>query len=449
MGRLTEGRLRYRSAFEGMGAFSYLWLGQSVTLLGNSVLRFAFVVRAWDAGRNVSSVTLLAVCAVIPQILLSPYAGSLVDRLSRRVALQLADVGGGAVVCALAGLYFSGHLTLWEIYVSVLLISAAAAFQYPALSSTIPLLVSQARLQRANGLLSTAQSVATICGPALAAPLLLAFGLGWILIVDLFTFAWAVLTACTVRLPDEERAAVARAAGIPSVGGLRYLFARPSLRNLIIVFFAVNLVMVIGLAVIQPMVLARTAGNTAALAAVTSSTGIGAVAGGLLLAAWGGPKSMVKGMMLGIIAMCASAEILTAVLRGPIAWCATLFAGSLLLPIVNGTLQTLIQLKVPQEILGRVFGAVQFTTRLSTPAAMAAAGPLADRLFIPWARRGSGLVGLLQHLTGHGAGSGLAVMLLLAGMCGIGAAIWGLANRTLREIDTQLTDRAETATAAA
>jgi DHA3 family macrolide efflux protein-like MFS transporter len=257
------------------------------------------------------------------------------------------------------------------------------------------------------------------------------------------------VTVCTVQLPHEERQIeTSRAAGIPSMGGLRYIFARPGLRNLILVFFAVNLVMVVGLVVIQPMVLARTDGNTTALAAVTRSTGIGAVAGGLLLAARRGPKSMVRGMMLGIIAMCASAEVLTAVLRGPIAWCVTLFAGSLLLPIVNGTLQTLIQLKVPQEILGPVFGAVQFTTRLSTPAAMAAAGPLADHLFLPWAQRRSGLVGLLQHVTGSGVGSGLAVMLLLAGACGIAAAIWGLASRTLRNIDAPLTLRAETTAAA-
>jgi hypothetical protein len=183
----APGSKNFRSPLEGMGPFTYLRLGQAVTLLGNSVLRFAFVVRAWGDGYHVTTVTLLSVCAVLPQVLLSPYAGSLVDRISRRVALQLADLGGGAVVCALSGLYFSGHISLWEIYASVVMISAAAAFQYPALSSTVPVLVSQTRLQRANGLLSTAQSVATISGPALAAPLLLAFGLGWILVVDLFT----------------------------------------------------------------------------------------------------------------------------------------------------------------------------------------------------------------------------------------------------------------------
>lgn len=430
--------------FAGLGRFGAIWSGQVVTLLGNSVLRFAFVVRAWTSGEQATRVVLLSLCAVLPQLLLSPTAGALVDRCRKRTALQLADAGGLVVVGALAAVYFSGHLQLWEIYLTVALIGSAAAFQYPALSSSIPLLVRKDQLQRANGLLATAKSAADICGPALAAVLIATSGLGLILWVDLATFVVALTTVRMVPLAEERRqdtgGAPRRRLAADSVEGLRYLFARPSLRGLILVFFTVNLVMVFGFAVVQPMILARTGNDTSALASVMTSMGVGGVAGGLLLGAWGGPTSRIRGMMLGVVGMCLSAQVAMAASRTAVAWCAAILVGALLMPIVNGTMQALIQTKVPRERQGRVFGAVMFVSQLSAPLAMACSGPLADHLFEPEAASGSGLVGLLQPVLGDGPGSGMAAMLLIAGVCGTAAAVWGMTSRTIRDIDVLVPD---------
>jgi MFS family permease len=431
--------------FTGMGRFGVIWSGQVVTLVGNSVLRFAFVVRAWTSGEQATRVVLLSLCAVLPQILLSPTAGALVDRCRKRTALQLADLGGVVTVGALSAVYFSGHLQLWEIYLAVALIGAAAAFQYPALASSVPLLVRTEQLQRANGLLATARSTADICGPALAGVLVATSGLGAILWVDLVSFVVALISVRVVRLAEQPRGGTAsggprRRLAADSLEGLRYLFARPSLRGLILVFFTVNLVMVFGFAVVQPMILARTGNDTSALASVMTSIGIGGIAGGLLMGAWGGPKSRIRGMMLGVIGMCLSAQIMMAAVRGVLAWCAAILVGALLMVIVNGTMQAVIQTKVPKERQGRVFGAVLFVSQISTPVAMAFAGPLADRVFEPQAAAGSGVVGLLQPLLGTGAGSGMAAMLLIAGVGGIAAALCGLASRPLRDIDLLIPD---------
>ncbi|MFJ6167600.1 MFS transporter [Micromonospora orduensis] len=427
-----------------MRKFGIIWAGQLVTLIGNSVLRFAFVVEAWTSGQRATAVVLLSVLAALPQVLLSPTAGALVDRLPKRTALQLADIGGLVVVGALAALHFSGQLQLWQIYLAVALLGAAAAFQYPALFSAIPLLVAKDQLQRANGLLGTARSTAEICGPALAGVLVATSGLGTILLVDLLSFVLALLTIQAAGLREQPRddATVEprRRLGAESLDGLRYLFVRPSLRGLVVVIFVVNLVMVFGYAIVQPMILARTGNDASALASVMASIGIGGILGGLLMGVWGGPKSRIRGMLLGVVGMCLTSQVLLAASRDVPAWCAAILVGALLMPIVNGTMQAIIQTKVPPQRQGRVFGAVMFVSQISAPLAMVCSGLVADRVFEPQAATGTGLVGLLRPVVGSGPGSGMATMLLIAGGCGIAVAVWGLANRQVRDIDVILPD---------
>ncbi|UED83921.1 MFS transporter [Streptomyces profundus] len=428
-----------------MGSFTLIWAGHTVALVGNSVMRFALIIQAWADGGRATSVVLLSLCALLPQIVLSPTAGALIDRLSRRTALLLADFGGLVAVGLLGLVYLSGGMQLWHVYITVALVGAAAAFQYPALASAVPQLVRTDQLQRANGMLSSAKSSAEVGGPALGGLLVALSGLGFIIWVNLVCFCLSLLAVWLVRF--HETAADREAAKGPrkrlladSLEGLRELFARPSLRDLMLVFFVVNLVMVLGFAAVQPMVLARTGNDSASLAAVNTCVGVGGISGGLLLAAWGGPRNRARGMMLGIVGMCLSAQILMASVHGVVAWGGAMMLGALLLPLVNGAMQSIVQTKVPQRLHGRVFGAVVFVSQLSIPLAMAVSGPLADHVFEPQAASESGLVGLLEPLVGSGKGSGMATLLLLAGVLGIAAAIWGMSRRTVRDIDALMPD---------
>lgn len=447
-GSEAEGTESPRSAsrFSGMGSFGIIWAGHVASLVGNSVLRFALVIQAWSEGRRALDVVALSLCVLAPQIVLSPVAGALIDRVSRRTALQLSDAGGLVTIGLLTVVHFSDEVRIWQVYVTLVLVGAAAAFQYPALSSAVPLLVRKDQLQRANGLLSSAKSSAETCGPALGALLMAGSGLGLVLWVDLASFAVALAAVRIARFQEPERprgevrARTRRRLWADSTEGLKELWRRPSLRDLVVVFFVVNSVMMLGFAAVQPMVLARTGNDASALAAVSTCTGLGSVGGGLLLAVWGGPKHRTRAMMLGIAGMCLSALIVMSMVDGTVGWCAAILCGALLMPLVNGAVQSLIQTKVPNEVQGRVFGAVMFVAQLSMPPAMGATGLLIDHVLEPQAETDSGLVHVLAPVVGHGPGSGTATLLLLAGVCGCGAALWGWSRHSVRAIDTLLPD---------
>ncbi|MFJ1901979.1 MULTISPECIES: MFS transporter [unclassified Streptomyces] len=425
-----------------MGPFLLVWSGQAVSLAGSAAVRFAFIVEVWSSGERATAVTILSLCAMLPQAIFSPIAGAIVDRISKRAALQIADAGGLLVVGSLALLHYIGAFQAWQVYPASVLLGVCAAFQFPALSSAVPLLVRKDQLDRTNGLLAGAKSAAGIGGPALGGLLLALFGIGPTLLVDVASYTFALIGVRVVRFAGDrvttKPGAPRRRITADSVEGLRYLFRVPSLRDLIINFCVVNLVMVFGFALISPMVLIRS-GN-GALAAVNTSVGIGGVAGALLMAAWGGPANRGRGMMLGVVGMCLSGLVAMGLVGGVAGWCLTILVGALLMTVVNASMQTIVQTKVPHEWQGRVFGAVMFLSQISVPLAMAVSGPLADHVFEPQAAQGSGLFTVLGPLVGDSPGSGMAAMLFLAGVCGTGVALWGLASRSIRDIDTLLPD---------
>ncbi|MFF8641722.1 MFS transporter [Streptomyces sp. NPDC015345] len=437
------GQKRRTGPFSDTGPLLLVWSGQAVSLVGSAVLRFAFIIEVWSTGEQASAVTALSLCAVLPQALFSPFAGAIIDRIRKRSALQIADAGGILAVGLLALVhFFGGGLEPWQVYPATVLLGISAAFQLPALTAAVPLLVRKDQLGRANGLLAGARSAAGICGPALGGIMIALTGIGAILVIDLASYAFALIGIRIVRMRGDK---VPEGAGAPrakitaeAVEGMRYLFRQASLRDMTVNFCVVNLVMVFGFAVVQPMVLLKS-GN-GALAAVNSAIGIGGVLGGLVMAAWGGPKNRGRGMMLGILGMCLSAQLGTSLVGGVVGWCAAMLAGAVLMTVVNTSMQSIVQTKVPHEWQGRVFGAVMFLSQISGPLAMAFSGPLADGVFEPQAADGSGVFVVLGPLFGDAPGSGMAAMLFLAGVAGIAVALWGLASRSIRDIDVLLPD---------
>ncbi|RSM78003.1 hypothetical protein DMH04_34145 [Kibdelosporangium aridum] len=430
--------------FAGMGGFTLIWAGQVVSLVGNSVLRFAFIIEAWSEGERATAVTMLSLCALLPQILLSPMAGAVIDRSSKRAALQIADAGGLVVVGLVTVLHFAeGGLEDWAVYPAVALLGATAAFQYPAMASAVPMLVRKDQLQRANGLLASAKSTADIGGPALGGVLVALSGVGAVLVADLASFAFALAVIRVVRFKGDD---AYKRSGPPvkiltdAVEGLRFLLRQQGLRDVVLTFCVVNLVMVFGFAAVQPMVLARTGNDVTALASVNTAIGIGGVLGGLVIAVWGGLRNRGRGMMIGIIGMCLSAQVAMALVGGVVGWCVAILIGALIMPVINGSMQSIVQTKVPGQWQGRVFGAVMFLSQLSLPVAYATSGPLADHVFEPQAHAGAGVFTVLGPVLGNGPGSGMAGMLLIAGLCGIAVALWGLARQSVRDIDTMLPD---------
>jgi DHA3 family macrolide efflux protein-like MFS transporter len=121
--------------------FFTIWSGQAVSLLGSQLVQFALV---WYLTDTTGSATILATASMVaflPNVILSPFIGALVDRWNRRAIMLVADSFIALVTVALAVIFATGSIQIWHIYVLMFLRAIGSAFHGPAMSESTSLMV--------------------------------------------------------------------------------------------------------------------------------------------------------------------------------------------------------------------------------------------------------------------------------------------------------------------
>jgi hypothetical protein len=168
--------------------------------------------------------------------------------------------------------------------------------------------------------------------------------------------------------------------------------------------------------------------------------GVGGVVGGLVIAAWGGFKRRIHGVLLGLMLMSIFGEILIGVGQSIRVWAAGAFLAMFFMPLVNGSSQAIWQAKVSPDIQGKVFATRRLIAQISSPVAMIIGGRLADAVFEPAMASGGAFAQFFQPLVGPGPGSGMAVLFVFSGILGVVVALIGYLVPVVREVETRLPD---------
>lgn len=374
--------------------FRRLWIGQGVSFVGDAVSTVALVVFIVQISGSASAVGGALVARLLPT-LASPLAGVFADRLDRRAVLVTSDVARAALVF---GLVFAENLA--TIYVLVFLMGLGRTFFYPTIRAAFPSVVGSGDLARANALVSGTFSVAETLGPALGGLIVATVGVEAAFVLDAATYLVSAAFLVRIPLPRAPRAGGA-AFGRELRAGLGYLAGA-----------RVPLALVLG-AFLTMMTINTTIPAEVFLAKETF--GAGDFGYGLLVGLYGG--GMVLGSAL-IGALGDSTRLLpfyflslfVSVLALATTGLSPTFALALIaltvLGVANGidnvTTDTILQKRVPDELLGRVFS-VRFLSygageALAYPAGgllVDAAGPRFTYLFAGVATAAAGLFVLL------------------------------------------------------
>jgi MFS family permease len=435
-----------------MRAFTIVWLGQIVSLLGTGMTNFALAFWLFEQTGKATTLTLAMFFFIAPSILLSPLAGALVDRSNRKVIIVLSDLAAGVTTLALVFLLTTDSLQIWHIYVANVVAGAFNSLQFPAFGAAVTMMIPKQHYARASGMMSLADAASGILAPVFAGALLGVVGLQGIMLLDVVTFVVAIAAILVVAIPQPERTAegVAGQGSLwqESLYGFRYIWRRPSLLGLQLVFFALNFLAMFGLAVLVPMILARTGNNELALASVQSIGAIGGVAGGLLLSTWGGPRRKVHGVLIGMFLGSLLGEFVMGVGQTVPVWAFGAFMSHFFIPIINGSNQAIWQAKVAPDVQGRVFSVRRLIAQVTAPVAVVIAGPLADNLFEPAMQSSGAWSDMFGWLVGTGPGAGMGLMLVLAGVFGAAVGLAGYLFPAIRDAETILPDHEAAAQAA-
>ena len=427
----------------GMRAFITIWSGQIISILGSAMTAFAVTIWVYQETEKATALALAGFFFVTPLLLLSPVAGALVDRYNRRLMMMISDLASGATTIVLLLLHVTGNLEVWQLFALNAVNGAFQAFQWPAFSAAISLMLPKEQYGRANGLMELAGSGSQVFAPVLAGALIGPLGLTGILLIDIFTFVFAVGTLLFVHIPQPETTPAGREGQgslfTESVFGFRYILQRPSLLGLQLVFMVGNFFVGIAFTVYAAMILARTSNNEFIFGSVQSAAAIGGVAGGAAMAAWGGPKRRVNGVLGGWM-LSGLFLAMAGVARSLPAWAIAGFLGSFLVPFINGSNQAIWQAKVAPDVQGRVFSIRRLIAWFVGPIAALIAGPLVDLLLEPAMAEGGGLAEMWGRLVGLGPGAGMALLFVGGGMLATLVGLVGYAVPAIRDAEDILPD---------
>jgi len=430
----------------GMTGFTVVWFGQVVSLLGTSMTNFAITIWAWEATGKATTLALLQLFFFAPTILMSPVAGALVDRWNRKLVMIFSDLAAGLGTITIFVLFSTGILEVWHLYIIFAFMGAFQAFQFPAYSAAVSTMISKEQYTRASGMLSLARSASGIFGPVAAGILLGSIGTAGILGFDIVSFVIAIIAVLMVSIPQPaalEESTVKPSLLEDSLFGFRYILQRPSLLGLQLVFFFINFSGSLCFPLIAPMILTKTGNNTVLLGSVQSAAGLGGLAGGLILSAWGGPKKKVNGVLAGMALSSLLGMMVFGLGDGLYAWMFGSFMNVFFIPFVNGSNQAIWQSKIPPSMQGRVFSARTLIAQVSAPIAMVITGPLTDNFLLPAMDVGGALAPSLGWLVEAGPGAGISLLFVLMGVAGVFIGLSGYLYPHIRDVETLIPDHDE------
>lgn len=418
----------------GLFGFSIVWLGQIISVLASMMTNFGMTLWMYKQTESATAMGLMQVAFITPFLLLSPIAGAMVDRYNRKLMMMLSDLGAVLSTAGILILYTTGHLEFWHLYIAAVINGLGNTFQWPAYSAAISTMVPKEQYGRANGMMSIIEAGPGVLAPMLAGAVLAinlngplnSFAL--IMLMDVVTFFLAIGALLIVYIPQPKQTAEGEKASgnlwQEGMYGFKYIFARPSLLGLQMIFFFGNLFSGIGFTVFAPMILARTGQDSLIFGSVQTAGAVGGIIGALIISAWGGFKRRVHGVLLGWML----SGLLFALMGldiSPTLWIIVMGTATLFFPLVNASNQALWQSKVPPDLQGRVFSARRLIAWLTNPISPIIGGTLADFVMEPAMQSSGGMAQLLGPLFGTGPGAGMGVLIAIIGLA---SALVGLAG---------------------
>lgn len=361
-----------------------LWTGQALSLLGSQLVQFAII---WYLTQETNSATTLAIASMmglLPQVLLSPFIGTWVDRGNRRLILIAADSTVALASVALAILFALGLVQVWHIYLVLFIRAVAGGFHQSAWGASAVLLVPKDQLARVQGFNQALYGGLNIISAPLGAFLLGILPMQGILAIDVSTAVLAVSIVFFTQIPQPEKSSAT-----PSTfwqdfaAGFRYIIAWRGLVILLGLVMVINFFYSAAEPLTPLLITNHFGGDASKLGIWLSLFSVGTLLGGLVLGVWGGFKRKVVTAQTGLILMGLSTAVVGLV-SSEMFWVG-MIANSLvglLLPIINGSYGATLQAVIVPEMQGRVFAFIMSAAMLVSPIALIIAGPFADRFGI-------------------------------------------------------------------
>ncbi len=368
-------------------------MSQCITLFGSMLVQMAVIWYVTLETESGAWIAAFSVCSYLPQFLISFIGGVWADKYSRKSMIILAD--GMIAAATLVMVFMMPMLSSENGLLTALLVMSAirslgAGIQTPAVSAVIPSLVPEKHLMRYNGNNATMQSVVQFAAPAAAGAVLAVGTLRATLLIDILTAVCGIgLLACVHiarQITQEESGSM-----ISEIKtGIRYAFSDKRIGKLLIVY-GLFILLSVPAGFMAGLLVSRVYGDTYWYLSASELVGFAGMAiGGILMGIWGGFRSRIKTLTLGLVVL-GIMTIGMGVSPYFILYLVLMFVYSLAITVIQTAATTLIQETADITMQGRVFGLMGAMYSGFLPLGMLAFGPLADRMPLQWLMIGTGI----------------------------------------------------------
>ena len=264
--------------------FQLYFGGQLISNIGTWMQIIAQGLVVYQLGHSELILGVVAFASAIPVLLISPWGGVVVDRVSRRALLMMTQSGAMLLAFTLAALTFTNVVKEWHIVVLAALLGVVNAFDAPARQAFVPEMVGKQDLPNAIALNSIMFNSARVIGPAIAGLVLAIVGAGWCFTINGVTFLAVLVGLWLMQLPTHQKVQHTTSPWEQLVGGLKYAAGHREIRALILLSLVFS-IFGISYATILPSFVENLLHRGAeAYGWVNAATGVGAITGAFILA---------------------------------------------------------------------------------------------------------------------------------------------------------------------
>ena len=363
----------------------WLFAGQLISQIGEGVSKVALLWFVYNMTESALKMTLVGVLQTVPPLVFGPFAGVLLDRVSKRTAMIVIDLMRTILLILIPVFYALERLSLPWLYTLVFLIAMFSMAFGPALNAALPRLVKREQLVGVNALMQSALSVGQLMGPALSGILIAAIGAQNVLYVNAGAFLVSAFMKIPVKIPHIVRAGRRHGAwaqaGKDFRDGLRFMFVKQQLLLLLMVIASIFSFGSQGFVYLLPMIGDQILHvGSVGLGWLWSSLSIGILLATVLLVVLKGHEICRRMLLMAGASAIGGGAALVLLLPWPFLVAALLIAvigisSGLITPLVSASLQE----RTPHDLLARVFGVFNTGTMAFAMLGMTVLGWASDR----------------------------------------------------------------------
>jgi DHA3 family macrolide efflux protein-like MFS transporter len=377
--------------------FTIIWSGQFFSILTSSLVNFAIIIWLSLQTGSAEILAFAAIAGMLPQTVIGPFTGALIDRWNRKRIMMLADTFIALCTLILALLFWFDKAELWHIFALLALRSVGSSFHMPAMQASVPLLAPSDQLTRIAGINQIIASVSQIAGPALGAMMITIWDIEYVLIFDVAGALIAVSSLFFVNIPNPEKTENSERHFLKEMKEGAMVILRNKGLSLVFLYSIIILFFIIPISVLFPLMTLDYFNGTEFQAGVIEAVwSVGALAGGAIMGVKVYKVNRVglinwTYILLGMAFMGSGILSPNGYIWFAILTCISGIAGA----VYNSAFTGLVQNKIDPAALGRVFSTFYAVALIPSMIGLIGIGFIADTIGLNTSFIISGLVIIL------------------------------------------------------